>query len=131
MRSVGPQPLDHRAAISRPLPGKGGIQITVIFPTFGSTLYNVDVPEASTRYEVMAIVSQKTKLPILHDDFFAMAPLDWFEKKRLTIQYQYPRPSLDALDSVSRQAFLDGFDPTYPVLIETDGACSGNPGPGG
>jgi ribonuclease HI len=38
---------------------------------------------------------------------------------------------LDAIDVVSRQTFIDGFDPTKLVFIETDGACSGNPGPGG
>jgi ribonuclease HI len=79
----------------------------------------------------MSLISQRTKLPVIHDDYVEMAPLDWFEKKRLMIKYQYPRPSLDAIDIVSRQTFMDGFDPTKPVLIETDGACSGNPGPGG
>jgi ribonuclease HI len=131
MRSAGPQPLDNRAVISRPLPGKGGIQVTIIFPTLETTLYNVDIDEAATREEILTLMSQKTKLPIIHDDFVEMAPLDWFTKKQLMIRYQYPRPSLDAIDTVSKQAFLDGFDPTYPVLIETDGACSGNPGPGG
>jgi ribonuclease HI len=27
--------------------------------------------------------------------------------------------------------FTARFDPTIPIFIETDGACSGNPGPGG
>jgi hypothetical protein len=40
MRSAGPHPLDNRAPISRPQPGKG-IQLTVIFPTLMTTLYNI------------------------------------------------------------------------------------------
>jgi hypothetical protein len=130
-RSAGPQPLDHRASISRPLPGKKGIQITLLFPTLETTLDNIDVPESATREEIMRLVSQRTKLPILHDDCFAMAPLDWFVHKRITIQYQFPRRDLTALDIISKETFLMGFDPTQPVFIETDGACAGNPGPGG
>jgi ribonuclease HI len=113
------------------LPGKGGIQLTVIFPTYNSTLYNVEIGEGATHEEILAIMSEKTKLPPIHEDFVEMGPADWFAKKRITIQYKNDRPLLNEVDIVSRQTFLDSFDPTYPVLIETDGACSGNPGPGG
>jgi hypothetical protein len=60
-----------------------------------------------------------------------MAPLEWFTRKTLMVRYHFPRRDLSALDIVSRETFLMGFDPTQPVHIETDGACSGNPGPGG
>jgi ribonuclease HI len=60
-----------------------------------------------------------------------MAPLDWFARKTLMVRYQFPRREITALDTVSRDTFLMGFDPTSPVFIETDGACAGNPGPGG
>jgi ribonuclease HI len=131
MRSAGPHPLDNRAVISMPLPGKGGINVTIIFPTLETTIYNVNISEAATREEILTLMSQRTKLPKIHDDYVEMAPLDWFEKKRLMIKYQYPRPTLSAIDVVSRHTFLSGFDPTKPVFIGTDGACSGNPGPGG
>jgi hypothetical protein len=49
MRSAGPQPLDNRAPISRPRPGGKGVQLTVIFPTLMTTLYNIDIAESATR----------------------------------------------------------------------------------
>jgi hypothetical protein len=113
------------------LPGKGGIQVTIIFPTLSTILYNIEIEEAATREEIMTLMSRMTKLPIIHEESVEMGPLDWFDKERLTIQYQYPRLSVDAIDTVSRQTLLENFNPTVPVLIETDGACSGNPGPGG
>jgi hypothetical protein len=131
IRSAGPQPLDNRAPISKPAKGGKGIQLVLLFPTLSTTLCNMEIPESATREEIMTLISQKTKLPILHDDFLEMAPLDWFAKKMLTVRYQFPQKDLSAIDTVSREAFLDGFDPTWPVFIETDGACSGNPGPGG
>jgi ribonuclease HI len=77
----------------------------------------------------MFLVSQKTKLPIVHDDFLEMAPLDWH--KKLTVRYHFERRDLSALDVLSKETFLMGFEPTLPVFIETDGVCAGNPGPGG
>jgi hypothetical protein len=131
MRSAGPQPLDNRAPIQRPSPGKGGITLTYLFPELSGTLYNAQLPEAATREEMMALLSSKTKLPPIHDDYFEAAPVDWFAQKRLTIKYQFPRRDISSLRPIEPAAFLMGFDHTQPVWIETDGACSGNPGPGG
>jgi ribonuclease HI len=113
------------------MPGKSGIQVTSTFPTIERTLYNVELEEAATREEIMALICQKTKLPPIHDDYVEMAPLDWFTRKVLLVRYQFPRRDLTALGIVSRDTFLLGFDPTSPVFIETDGTCAGNPGPGG
>jgi hypothetical protein len=76
MRSAGPQPLDHRAPVQRPIPGAGGITLTYMFPTKSGTLYNVPFTEATTRAEMMDYVSAKTKLPPLDEDYFEAAPLD-------------------------------------------------------
>jgi ribonuclease HI len=35
------------------------------------------------------------------------------------------------LEIVNPTQFTARFHPTIPIFIETDGACSGNPGPGG
>jgi ribonuclease HI len=80
---------------------------------------------------MMAVLCSKTKLPPLHDDFFEAGPQNWFALKRLTIQFQHPRRDLSTLQVIEPATFLLGLDPTTPVWIETDGACSGNPGPGG
>jgi ribonuclease HI len=131
MRSAGPQPLDSRAPIQRPIPGKGGITLTYLFLGSSGTLYNVPLQESATRDEMMAALCAKTKLPPLDDDYFEAAPEDWFAKKRLTIKYQFPRRDLSALMPTEPGLFLSDFNPSLPVWIETDGACSGNPGPGG
>jgi hypothetical protein len=131
MRSAGPQPLDNRAPIQRPIPGAGGITLTYLFPEKNGTLYNVPFQEATTRVEMMDYVSSKTKLPPLDEDFFEAAPIDWFAQKRLTIRYQFPRRDLSALMPSDPGRFISEFNETLPVWIETDGACSGNPGPGG
>jgi ribonuclease HI len=80
---------------------------------------------------MMDYLSSKTKLPPLDDDYFEAAPENWFTQKRLTIKYQFPRRDLSALMLSDQATFLFDFDPRQPVWIETDGACSGNPGPGG
>jgi hypothetical protein len=43
MRSAGPQPLDHRTPVRRPVPGKGGITLIYIFPEKSSTIHNVQL----------------------------------------------------------------------------------------
>jgi ribonuclease HI len=47
------------------------------------------------------------------------------------VRYQVNRRDLSTLNIVSPDEFLAAFNPTIPVFIETDGACAGNPGPGG
>jgi hypothetical protein len=115
MRSAGPQPLDHRAPIQRPIPGAGGITLTYMFPDRSGTLYNVPFQEATTRDEMMDYISAKTKLPPLDDEFFEAAPIDWFAQKRLTVRYQFPRRDLSTLMPSEPDLFLFGFDPKTPV----------------
>jgi hypothetical protein len=103
----------------------------ILFPELNHTLQKVKLAESATRSEMMEIVTRQKKLPKIHDDYIECAPLDWFAKKRLTIRYQVNRRDLSTLDVVEHDEFLRRFDPTIPVWIETDGACSGNPGPGG
>jgi ribonuclease HI len=80
---------------------------------------------------MMDYVSAKTKLPLLDEEFFEAAPLDWFDQKRLTVRAQFPRRDLSALMPSDPGTFIADWNPRLPVWIETDGACSGNPGPGG
>jgi ribonuclease HI len=96
-----------------------------------TTVYNGDIPEVATRQEMLTIICQKVGLPVLHEEHAEIAPLDWFTQKRLSVRFQYPRLTLSTLNIMSRDDFLTQFDPSRPVFIETDGACSGNPGPGG
>jgi ribonuclease HI len=131
MRAADPQPLDLRAPKPRYVPGAGGITLICMFPTKSATLYNVPFNEATTRIEMMTYISEKLGLPMLNEDFFEAAPLDWFEKKRLTVRYQLPRRDITSLEPRTPEEFVVAWDPTVPAWIETDGACSGNPGVGG
>jgi ribonuclease HI len=67
----------------------------------------------------------------LHPDFIERAPEDWFETRGLAARFRYDRPDLRALSPVSYDDLGRAIDLTMPLFIETDGACSGNPGPGG
>jgi ribonuclease HI len=49
----------------------------------------------------------------------------------LTARFRVVRQDLNALDKVMLEDFRRALDLTVPFFIETDGACSGNPGPGG
>jgi ribonuclease HI len=102
-----------------------------MFPTKNGTLYNVPFTEATTRDEIMDYASAKAGLPPLDEEFFEAAPLDWFAQKRLRVRFQFPRRDLSALTPSDIGTFIADWDPRLPVWIETDGACSGNPGPCG
>jgi hypothetical protein len=53
------------------------------------------------------------------------------DEDEVTIRFRYERPKLSTLQDISLGQFRDHYDPMAPVFLETDGACSGNPGPGG
>jgi hypothetical protein len=137
MRSAGPQPLDHRPAavgasiLTGPDSDSNGIQLIILFPELNHTLQRVELAESATREEMMELITRQKKLPKIHEDYIECAPLDWFAKRRLTVRYQVNRRDLSTLEVVPHDEFLRRFDPTIPVWIETDGACSGNPGPEG
>jgi ribonuclease HI len=67
----------------------------------------------------------------IHPDYLEFAPTDWFERRELLVRFQFMRQDLTTLDLVEPQFFKGIWDFTIPFFIETDGACSGNPGPGG
>jgi ribonuclease HI len=62
-----------------------------------------------------------------------VAPEDWNgpDEDEVTIRFRYDRPKLSLLDDLTLKQFRGHFDPLAPVMLETDGACSENPGPGG
>jgi hypothetical protein len=105
--------------------------LNFIFPELNTTIHNAQLAESATREKIMAFIHHQKGLPIIHEDYLECAPLDWFERKRLLVRYQVNRRDLSTLDIVPPETFLAAFDPTIPVWIETDGACPGNPGPGG
>jgi hypothetical protein len=48
-----------------------------------------------------------------------------------TVRFRFNRPDLDVLCRVVGDELRRLFNPKKPLFIETHGACSGNPGPGG
>jgi ribonuclease HI len=71
------------------------------------------------------------RVDLLHPDYIELAPENWYETRELTARFRYLRPDLAAPDVVPHDVFRSLLDLTMPVFIETDGACAGNPGPGG
>jgi ribonuclease HI len=49
----------------------------------------------------------------------------------MTVMFKFDSPNLTTLRRTPPDQFKHAFNPTNPVFIETDGACSGNPGSGG
>jgi ribonuclease HI len=77
------------------------------------------------------LIQRQLRTDPLHPDFIECAPENWFETRELTARFRYVRQEIAALDLVTPEAFKQTMDLTIPFFIETDGACSGNPGPGG
>jgi hypothetical protein len=66
------------------------------------------------------------KVGPIHPDYF-----DWPDQRELTVRFKFDWPDLSTLNRTAPELFKRLFNPTKPVFIETDGACSRNPGPGG
>jgi ribonuclease HI len=77
------------------------------------------------------MIARQLQVDPLHPDYIELAPDNWFETRELTARFRYDRPDLTKLDRLSYDQFRQRIDLTKPLFIETDGACSGNPGSGG
>jgi hypothetical protein len=64
-------------------------------------------------------------------EYVEISPEDWGEDDEITVRFRYGRPALSSLKSITLEQFRAQFDPMAPVYLETDGACSATPGPGG
>jgi ribonuclease HI len=77
------------------------------------------------------MIARQLQVDPLHPNYIELAPDNWFETRELTARFRYDRPDLTKLDRVTYDQFRERMDLTKPLFIETDGACSENPGPGG
>jgi ribonuclease HI len=137
MRASGPQPLDIRSEdrsnvrATGPDAAQQGISVIVMFPQIEKTIYHAALAETATHEEIVALIARQLKVQPIHPDFLEFAPDDGFARKRITVRHHFTRPDLSTLEIVNPIQFTARFDPSIPIYIETDGACSGNPGPGG
>jgi ribonuclease HI len=91
-------------------------------PQKKQTIKGVALARDASRVQIAELIARQLKVDPLHPDFIELAPDNRFEMKELSARFRYDRPDLDQLERL---------DMTKPLFIETDGACSGNPGPGG
>jgi hypothetical protein len=84
-----------------------------------------------TGEDVAALIARQLSVDALNQDYLEFAPDNSFETRELTARFRYERPDLTKLVKTSHEQFKAEPDRSKPVFIETDGACSGNPGPGG
>jgi hypothetical protein len=132
-------PVDQRSSEGRDItatgkdraPGYGGCEITVIFPQKTQKIKNVQLSRHATKEEILELVFRQANIDRVHPNFVETAPENWWEDRHLTVRYRVDRPDLDSLERTTPERFRAEFNPTIPVFIETDGACSGNPGCGG
>jgi ribonuclease HI len=85
----------------------------------------------ATKEEIANLIQRQLRTDPLNADFIEFAPENWFETRELYAKFRYVRQNIADLDLVQPEAFKQTMDLTIPFFIETDGACSGNPGPGG
>jgi hypothetical protein len=111
--------------------GPRGVDIHVIFPQKTQTIKNVVLLRTATKDEIANLIQRQLRTDPLNSDFIEFAPENWFETRELYARFRYVRQDITALDLVEPQDFKRTMDFTIPFFIETDGACSGNPGPGG
>jgi ribonuclease HI len=111
--------------------GYRGVDIQVFLPQKKQRIKNVSLARDASRVQIAELIARQLRVDPLHSDFFEFAPDNWFETRELIARLRYDRPDLTKLDRVSFDQFRAGLDLTKPLFIETDGACSGNPGTGG
>jgi ribonuclease HI len=111
--------------------GYKGVDIHVILPQKRQTIKGVALSRDVSRDQIAGLITRQLHVDRLHPDYIELAPENWFETRGLTARFRYDRPDLDRLDRVTYDQFRERMDLTKPMFIETDGACSGNPGPGG
>jgi hypothetical protein len=111
--------------------GYRGIDIHVILPQKRQTIKRVALARDASREKIAGLITRQLNVGPLHPDYIELAPDNWFETHELTARFRFDRPDLTKLDRVTYDQFRERMDLTKPLFIETDGACSGNPGPGG
>jgi ribonuclease HI len=107
------------------------VDIHVIFPQKTQTIKNVVLPRTATKDEIANLIQRQLRTDPLNSDFIEFAPENWFETRELYAKFRYVRQDITALGLTTPEAFRQTMHLTIPFFIETDGACSGNPGPGG
>jgi ribonuclease HI len=103
----------------------------VILPQKRQTIKSVALSQNVRKQEIAELIQRQLRVDLLHPDFIEIAPDNWHEIREMTARFRYDRPDLASLDLVTYEEFRRNIDLTMPVFIKTDGACSGNPGPGG
>jgi ribonuclease HI len=82
---------------------------------------------------MVQVAVREFRLMPIREEYVELAPENWNEdgEDEITIRFRFDRPALTAITPITLDEFRSHFDSMAPVLLETDGACSGNPLPGG
>jgi hypothetical protein len=150
IKPVVPPSLSHRRATPRPdisqrstdgrdmdytgadkATGYRGVNIHVYLPQKKQTIKGVALARDASRVQIAELMARQLRVDPLQPDFIELAPDNWFETRELSARFRYGRPDLATLDRIMPDQFRERMDLTKPMFIETDWACSGNPGPGG
>jgi ribonuclease HI len=150
IKPVGPPSISHRRATPKPdisqrsidgrdmectgkdlAVGYRGVDIHVMLPQKMRTIKGIALSRDASRAQIAELITKQLRVDPLHPDFIELAPSNWFETRELSARFRYDRPDLNSLSRVTYEQFRERMDLTKPMVIETDGACSGNPGPGG
>jgi hypothetical protein len=108
-----------------------GIEIEVMMPQVRTVLKNVALPADGSKEMITAVIARQLRWTPISPDYLEFASDDWFTRKRLAVRFTVDRPDLTKIQIIYPEQFTREFNPSVPIFIETDGACSGNPGPGG
>jgi ribonuclease HI len=113
--------------------GIGGYKVHLPLGGQENVRKNVILEKGYSQEQLIQKLLQILEMPPIREEFFEIAPRNWNgpDEDEVTIRFRYNRPKLSTLRDVTLEQFRDHHDPMAPVFLETDGACSGNPGPGG
>jgi hypothetical protein len=101
--------------------------ITWVWPDGTSTIINkFNLLGRATPQDLLMRICKILKVPELNYRFTIISPEDWHYARAIRVEFAYERPNLSVLREVTEKIFREDFDPSFPVFIETDGACAGN-----
>jgi hypothetical protein len=113
--------------------GIGGYTVHLMFPGNNQTKKGVVIQKGYDKAHLVQRVLEEFKWPQIRPEFVDVAAENWKnpDGNEATLRFRCDRPKLSELRDISLEDFRAHFNPQAQVILETDGACSGNPGPGG
>jgi ribonuclease HI len=111
----------------------GGYKVHIMFPGKDDTKKGVILQRGCDKAHLVQRVLEEFRMPAIRAEYVEVAPENRNDpdENEVTLRFRFDRPRLSELRDISLDEFRGHFDPEAPVMLETDGACSGNPGPGG